>query len=131
MATDNAGREAIGAGRYSTDKSEEGDSIRRQQNSFRHVCQRWELRPSTRWTIFDKGLSAFKGEHLSERAELGRFLRALEAGQVTPDANGQMPVLVWEAVDRMTRLPQLLATDLVRRFVNAGVAIVFDEVDLW
>src|SRR5262249_41340252 len=75
--------------------------------------------------------SGFHGEHLSEKAELGRFLRALEAGQVRPDASGQMPVLVWEAVDRMTRLPQLLATDLVKRFVNADVAIVFDEADLW
>ena len=42
-----------------------------------------------------------------------------------------MPVLVWEAVDRMTRLPQLLATDLVKRLVRADVAIVFDEADLW
>lgn len=124
-------REAIPVGRFSTDKQEEGDSIRRQQNSFRRVCQRWELAPSQRWAIFDKGLSGFKGEHLSERAELGKFLRALEAGQVKPDAHGQMPVLVWEAVDRMTRLPQLLATDLVKRFVSAGVAIVFDEADLW
>ena len=124
-------REAIAVGRFSTDKQDEGDSIRRQQNSFARVCQRWELQPSTRWTIFDKGLSGFTGDHLSEKAELGRFLRALEAGQVRPDVSGQMPVLVWEAVDRMTRLPQLLATDLVKRFVNAGVAIVFDEADLW
>ncbi len=124
-------REAIAVGRFSTDKQDEGDSIRRQQNSFVRVCQRWELQPSTRWTIFDKGLSGFTGDHLSEKAELGRFLRALEAGQVRPEVSGQMPVLVWEAVDRMTRLPQLLATDLVKRFVNAGVAIVFDESDLW
>ena len=127
----NPSREAIAVGRFSTDKQDEGDSIRRQQNSFVRVCQRWELQPSTRWTIFDKGLSGFYGDHLSEKAELGRFLRALEAGQVQPDASGQMPVLVWEAVDRMTRLPQLLATDLVKRLVSAGVAIVFDEADLW
>jgi DNA invertase Pin-like site-specific DNA recombinase len=124
-------REAIAVGRFSTDEQAEGDSIRRQQNSFVRVCQRWELQPSNRWTIFDKGLSGFKGEHLSEKAELGRFLRALEAGQVRPDAYGRMPVLVWEAVDRMTRLPQLLATDLVKQFVDAGIAIVFDEADLW
>src|SRR5687767_6606248 len=62
-------REAIAVGRFSTDKQDEGDSIRRQQNSFARVCQRWELQPSTRWTIFDKGLSGFTGDHLSEKAE--------------------------------------------------------------
>lgn len=124
-------REAIPVGRFSDDEQGEGDSTRRQQKSFARVCQRRELQPSQRWAIFDKGLSGFHGEHLSEKAELGRFLHALESGQVRPDAHGQMPVLVWEAVDRMTRLPQLLATDLVKRFVHAGVAIVFDEADLW
>src|SRR4051794_36882289 len=106
-------REAIGVGRFSTDTQDEGDSVRRQQASFARVCQRRDLEPSNRWTIFDKGFSALKGEHLSERAELGKFIRDLEAGRVKPDAYGRMPVLVWEAVDRMTRLPQLLATDLV------------------
>ena len=128
---DNKGREAIPVGRFSTTKQSDGDSIRRQHDSFCRVCHRWELTPSTRWQIFDRGMSGFSGEHLAKNAELGKFIFALQNNQIQPDTDGNLPVLVWEAVDRMTRLPQLIATDLVRRLVYAGIAIVFDESDLW
>lgn len=127
----NTGREAIPVGRFSTDKQSEGDSIKRQHDSFSRVCQRLNLTPSSRWKIFDRGMSGFHGEHLSNKAELGKFILALQNKQIQPDADGNLPVLVWEAVDRMTRLPQLIATDLVKQLVNAGIAIVFDEADLW
>ncbi len=122
-------QEAIPVGRFSTPEQEQGDSERRQAISFRRVCERRGLTPSTRWAIFDKGLSGYHGEHLT-RGELGRFLAEAEAGHVRPDRHGRMPVLVLEAVDRLTRLPQLEATDLIKRLVNLGMTIVFDEADL-
>src|SRR5689334_14133606 len=123
-------REAIPVGRFSTADQDKGDSDRRQALSFRRVCERWELAPSARWAIFDHGLSGYHGEHLS-KGELGRFLTQAEAGRIKPDRFGRMPCLVWEAVDRMTRLPQLEATDLIKRFVRLDIPIVFDETDLW
>lgn len=127
----NRDREAIPVGRFSSDIQKEGDSIRRQNNSFLKVCQRWDLSPSKRWKIFDRGMSGYHGAHLSPKAELGKFLTALQSNQVQSDHMGRLPVLVWESVDRMTRLPQMVANNLVRQLVDAGVSIVFDEADLW
>ena len=127
----NRGREAIPVGRFSSDEQKNGNSVLRQNNSFERVCQRWELTPSTQWKIFDQGTSGYHGDHLDEKAELGKFLKALRSKQINPDDMGRMPVLVWESVDRMTRLPQLKATSLVTELTSAGIALVFDESEIW
>jgi hypothetical protein len=131
MSDKNKGREAIPCGRFSSDKQEAGDSKSRQAKSFARVCQRWELAPSSRYNIFDAGKSAYHGAHLGSGAELGKFLVQVKQGNVKPDGKGRMPVLCYEAVDRLTRLHPMDANDLLKGLVNAGIAIVFDEADLW
>lgn len=124
-------REAIPVGRFSSSPQEQGDSEARQQKAIRRILSRHKLRLSTRFNaIFDRSKSAFKGEHLTI-GNLGKFLQQVKDGLVTPDAKGEMPVLCFEAVDRLTRLHPLEATDLLRQFVDAGLALVFDEADLW
>jgi len=130
VANANANRPAIACGRFSSDAQEAGDSFARQQASAARTIARWDLIPDGR-TIFDRGKSGFKGEHLSLDADLGRFMDDLENGRIKPDSEGKMPVLVWEAVDRFSRMGGVRSTDLIRRIIDRGVALVFDESNMW
>lgn len=129
--TKHENREAVPVGRFSSNPQDLGDSRERQSKTFASVCRRLRLQPSERFAIFDAGKSASKGKHLRPDAEFGAFLEKMRAGKIKPDASGRMPVLVWEAVDRFTRMGGFLATDITREIVNAGLAMVFDDDDLW
>ncbi len=80
--------------------------------------------------IFDRGPGGYKGNHL-KKGELGKWLAKLEAGHVKPDAKGRMPVLVYEAVDRLTRMGGFQSIDLIRRIIDSGCALAFESGNMW
>ena len=126
------GREAIACGRFSGESQEQGTSEKRQAKSFTSIVSEYKLIPSTTHKIFDKAKSAYHAKHLGSAAELGKFLRQLEqTPSALKDANGNMPVLCYEAVDRISRLHPMEANDLISGLVKVGIAIVFYESDMW
>jgi DNA invertase Pin-like site-specific DNA recombinase len=70
--------------------------------------------------LTDAGRSAYRGDHI-RRGALGRFLELAQAGQLGPE-----PVLLIEAIDRLSRLEPLDALDdvFIRLTKGAGVVIV-------
>ena len=68
--------------------------------------------------LTDPGLSAFHGDNLSEGA-LGKFLALARAGEL-----GESPVLLVEAIDRLSRLELIDAVqDVIFGLLRAGVTI--------
>jgi DNA invertase Pin-like site-specific DNA recombinase len=80
--------------RFSSTRQGRGDSTRRQSSWHEEVAKQegWRLDYSLR--LEDKGKSAYHGDHL--KADLGRFLASINAGQVKPGS-----VLLFEEMDRL------------------------------
>lgn len=79
------------------------------------------------WTVVgepltDKGKSAFKGEHLSPTAELGKFVAAVASGEVSKGS-----VLVAERLDRLSRRPVGEAMAWIHRLTEAGIIIALAD----
>jgi DNA invertase Pin-like site-specific DNA recombinase len=123
-----AGWQAIQVGRFSSDKQDEGDSRERQNKTFLRICRIAKFEPNTR-IIFDAGKSAFHGRHLKatgrKPAQFGLFLEEVRQGQWLRPV-----VLVWEAVDRFSRMAGLDALLAAKELCSAGFALVFEEEDL-
>ncbi|MHC4397628.1 MAG: recombinase family protein [Planctomycetota bacterium] len=81
--------------RWSKPSQDDGDSERRQSEIARAFAKREGLKFDE--TLQDKGLSGFHGTH-RKRGALGRFLEAVEAGDVPRDS-----ILVVENIDRLSR----------------------------
>src|SRR5271165_1439528 len=109
-------KKAISYGRFSTVEQRDGDSSDRQNTSARDYCSRIGLDFQEELSMFDEGLSAYKGEHLKKGA-LGVFRAAAKAGKF-PDY-----ALVIEQMDRLSRLPIVETFDLLREITDAGVEI--------
>lgn len=120
---------AIPCGRFSSSKQEQGDSTARQTRSAKRLSERWFQVIGER-KIFDMGLSAFHGDNF-ETGEIGELLKEIESGVIKADAYGRKPMLLFEAVDRLTRLPPMEANEFVKRFVQNGVGFIFDDTDMW
>jgi len=105
--------------RFSTNIQEEGDSVKRQtESSERYLKGHPELTLDTSLTMFDSGLSAYKGKHISQGA-LGVFLQLVEAGKVESGS-----VLLIENIDRLTRLKPMEALRYFDKIIHAGIKIV-------
>jgi DNA invertase Pin-like site-specific DNA recombinase len=69
--------------------------------------------------MFDRGLSAYKGDHV-KRGALGAFLKAIrEKGLVNPG-----DVLLVESLDRLSRAEPFEAQRQFGEIIEAGVIIV-------
>ncbi|MGK7866122.1 recombinase family protein [Falsiroseomonas sp. E2-1-a20] len=90
--------------------------MRRQTSRAEEYARRTGLELDT--GLRDLGVSGYSGEHRRKGA-LGRFLAAVEAGEVPPGS-----VLVIEALDRLTREDVLDGLTLVTGLLNAGIGIV-------
>jgi hypothetical protein len=87
-------------------------------------CERNGYRLDEKLDLSDRGRSAYKGDHL-KRGALGRFLDLAK-----DDALGSSPVLLIEAIDRLSRQEPLDALqEVVFALVGAGVRIVDLEDD--
>lgn len=115
--------EAISYWRFSSKPQEKGDSFRRQGAAFDRVCQRYNLRPSSRWSFRDEGRSGYHGRHIS-KGDFGKFLALVESGEIPAGS-----VLVIEAWDRYGRMEPMDAVDVLKRIIRAGIAIAVDNPD--
>lgn len=109
--------------RYSTDEQGYGaaETLVRQKMA----CD--ALIAKNGWTVIgepltDKGKSAFKSEHLSANAELGKFVAAVNSGEVSKGS-----VLVAERLDRLSRRPVGEAMAWIHRLTEAGIIIALAD----
>ncbi|WP_175950344.1 recombinase family protein [Burkholderia sp. BCC0405] len=105
-------------GRFSSVKQAKGDSLQRQMDYARHWADQHGFVIDESLTMFDHGLSAYKGDHV-KRGALGVFLKAIESGRVLPGS-----VLVVESLDRLSRAEPMDAQEQFGAIVRAGVTIV-------
>lgn len=105
-------------GRFSSVKQAKGDSVQRQMDYARHWADQHGFVIDDSLTMFDHGLSAYKGDHV-KRGALGVFLKAIESGRVLPGS-----VLVVESLDRLSRAEPMDAQEQFGAIVRAGVTIV-------
>jgi len=107
---------AISYVRFSTPKQALGDSLRRQLEQTRDYCAKHGLTLDE--TLTDAGLSGYKGEHVRHGA-LGRFLAAVEAGQVERGT-----CLIIEHLDRFSRQNTRIALTLLLNLINSGIQVI-------
>jgi DNA invertase Pin-like site-specific DNA recombinase len=108
--------------RFSSDKQERGDSVRRQTE----LAERWvaenpqlgdlELDTST---YRDFGVSAFKGLNVAETGKLGMFKRAVEDGDIPKGS-----ILVVESLDRISRQSARKALSILGDIVDMDITVV-------
>jgi DNA invertase Pin-like site-specific DNA recombinase len=104
--------------RFSHPSQAEGDSLRRQTEYAAAYCGRrgWQL--DTSLTLFDLGVSAFRGKNAAVGC-LRTFLDAVEFGRVLPGS-----ALIVENIDRISRQGIDEGYDLIKKILKAGVRIV-------
>ncbi|MDP9974551.1 DNA invertase Pin-like site-specific DNA recombinase [Variovorax paradoxus] len=103
--------------RFSSEKQQLGDSLRRQVEHAEKYAQRagFTLDHSS---YRDLGISAFKGRNASE-GKLGTFLRAVEQGLIASDST-----LLIEDFDRLSRDEIDNALSLFLRIIQSGITLV-------
>jgi len=69
-------------------------------------------------TFTDSARSAYKGEHVGKKGDLGRFLAAIQSGAV---ARGS--ILIAENADRLSRQGNKIARKLLEQIVDKGVDV--------
>ncbi|MFP3549684.1 recombinase family protein [Paraburkholderia sp. SIMBA_049] len=104
--------------RFSSARQAAGTSKQRQDDYAATWASRHNLPLDTTLKMFDKGRSAFKGEHLSNGA-LGRFMDKIREGSVRPGST-----LIVEAWDRFSRQTPMQAFAQLGEIINAGVRVV-------
>ena len=111
--------------RFSSPEQAKGRSYERQWEKCVKWCTEhgYELASSEEYTFFDRGISAFKGQH-ADVGELARFLRLVEDGTVEEGST-----LIVESLDRLGRehvklaLPRFI--DLLAKGIN--IVTLMDE----
>lgn len=96
-----------------------GRGLERQAGSADRWCAERGLELDQALTLVDPGRSAFHGDNVKEGAALGEFLRLAQAGEL-----GEAPILLVEAIDRLSRLELVDALqDVIFGLLRAGVTI--------
>ncbi len=103
--------------RFSSEKQQLGDSLRRQVEQAEKYAERHGL-TLDHSSYRDLGISAFKGRNASE-GKLGTFLRAVERGLIPSDST-----LLIEDFDRLSRDEIDNALSLFLRIVQSGITLV-------
>lgn len=103
--------------RYSHEKQEKGSSEDRQMALALAYCP--TLINDADHVYFDKGKSAYKGEHLENTGELKRFQDNVKSGKVRPGST-----LLVEDLDRLSRANMWKASDFLRELTGAGITVV-------
>ncbi|MDN4590819.1 hypothetical protein DBA29_20270 [Xenophilus aerolatus] len=104
--------------RFSSDKQEQGDSIRRQTKAARDYAAAHGLILDTQTYQEFKGISAFTGENKAN-GKLGLFVEAAEKGLIPKGSR-----LIVESLDRLSREAVDLAMSQFLRITAAGIIIV-------
>ena len=104
--------------RFSTKKQEDGDSLARQHAAALRWCAAKGLELDTELTFDDQGRSGFKG-HNSKKGALRTLVDMCKDGRIPRGS-----YILFEAFDRMTRMPLPEAQSLFSELLNTGVVVV-------
>jgi DNA invertase Pin-like site-specific DNA recombinase len=98
----------------------QGSGLERQSDAAAIWAERNGFDLDATLALSDAGSSAFSGQHLGSDGALGQFLALATKGQLGPN-----PVLLVEAIDRLSRLePMDGLRQVVFALADAGVAVV-------
>lgn len=102
--------------RFSTAEQDEGTSLDRQRKATKRLCEKhgWDIQDPP---LEDKGLSAWKGDHLRV-GELGRFADRVAGGEIEPGS-----ILVIENLDRLSREKLKKARRWIEDINEAGITV--------
>ena len=105
--------------RFSSSEQRKGNSLARQMEWTKSLCQRngWML--DTSLNFHDLGRSGYRP---GEQGALKRFLQAIEEGRVKPGS-----VLIIEHLDRLSRGDVLDAMNLLNGILKAGVEVATSQ----
>lgn len=119
-------RKAYSYIRFSSPDQARGDSYRRQRAAAEAYCaaKGLELVDSEEYRFFDKGRSAYKGEHLGDMGQLARFLRHVK-DETIPKGS----VLIVENLDRLSRAEVWDALSRFLDILNQGIDIYTSSDD--
>ncbi|WP_233869543.1 recombinase family protein [Paraburkholderia adhaesiva] len=106
-------------GRFSSARQDKGDSFARQMDYARRWAGEHGYVIDDSLTMFDHGLSAYKGEHVRKGA-LGAFLAAIRQKKLVCAGD----VLLVESLDRLSRAEPINAQRQFSDIIDSGVAIV-------
>ena len=101
--------------RFSTPEQDQGTSLERQRKSTKLLVQQKQWEEAE--VIEDKGLSAWKGDHLRVGG-LGRFTDRVATGEIEPGS-----ILVIENLDRLSREKLKNARRWIEDINEAGIAV--------
>lgn len=106
--------------RYSSGRQSSGITLERQVKAARAYVDAIEgLTLDTTLTLHDLGVSAFSGRNLGPLGKLGKFIEAVDKGQIA-----QGSYLLIESFDRFSRLPPMDALDKLREITKKGIVVV-------
>lgn len=98
-------------------QAQRGRGLERQATDAEAWCQAHGLELDDSLQLSDRGASAFHGDHM--QGALGQFLALAQQGEL-----GENPILLVEAVDRLSRLELITAVqDVIFGLLRAGVTI--------
>ncbi|WP_257285148.1 recombinase family protein [Endozoicomonas sp. SESOKO1] len=104
--------------RISSKRQARGGGIKRQVEASEAICNEMGWTMDTSFKLTDIGKSAYHGKNLDDRAALGSFLNAVDAGLIQRPA-----VLLVESLDRLSRADIMTALELFIRILNADITI--------
>ena len=105
--------------RFSTPEQRKGDSLRRQTEFSERYAAEHGLVLDNSLRLQDLGVSAYSGEHLSDKGTLGQFLKLVEKGKIEKGS-----VLLVENLDRLSRQEITKALQQFLDIINKGIKIV-------
>jgi Resolvase, N terminal domain/Recombinase len=106
--------------RFSSASQTDNDSLARQMQ----VAREWYNREIAHLgipldeTFTDSARSAYKGEHVGNNGDLGRFLAAIKSGSVSKGS-----ILIAENLDRISRHGPKIARVILAKIVDNGVEV--------
>lgn len=105
--------------RFSTPEQIKGDSLRRQTELSARYAKDHGLVLDDSLKLQDMGLSAYSGEHRSDRSALGQFLKLIEMGKIEKGS-----VLLVENFDRLSRQEITKALQQFLDIISKGIKII-------
>lgn len=107
-------KKAILYSRFSSEKQNLGDSIRRQSEQGKAYASKLGLELIE---VTDKGISAFKGKN-NTTGNLNTLIKNAESGEIPAGT-----VLIVESLDRVSRQNPIDALDVFKRLLNSGLEV--------
>nr|WP_227470814.1 recombinase family protein [Massilia sp. YMA4] len=107
--------------RFSSAEQAKGSSYERQRAACEKYCNEnnIELAAGADYIFFDKGKSAYKGDHVGDKGQLARFLSLVKDGTIPAGST-----LIVESLDRLGREHVKLALPRFMDLLNAGIKVV-------